>query len=145
MRSLKSINNNPPSKRSLKKNLKNAKKDLTNTQVDVILNISPYQGAGDKGDIMEDINVEEQKRIVRKKVDNRLATIEGHIRAIRKMLSDGKDCIDLITQLLAVERSVRSASILVLDNHLDTCVKEAVINGDLGEVDGIHKLLDMFL
>lgn len=94
---------------------------------------------------MEDIGIEEQKRVVRKMVDNRLATIEGHIKAIRKMLDEDKDCIDLITQLLAVERSVRSASMLVLNNHLDTCVKDAVSNGDVGEVDEMHKLLEMFL
>ncbi len=94
---------------------------------------------------MEEIGIEEQKRVVRKMVDNRLATIEGHIKAIRKMLGENKDCIDLITQLLAVERSVRSASMLVLNNHLDTCVKEAVGNGDVSEVDEMHKLLEMFL
>ncbi len=94
---------------------------------------------------MEEIGIEEQKRVVRKMVDNRLATIEGHIKAIRKMLGEDKDCIDLITQLLAVERSVRSASMLVLNNHLDTCVKEAVRNGDTREVDEMHKLLEMFL
>ncbi len=94
---------------------------------------------------MEEIGIEEQKRVVRKMVDNRLATIEGHIKAIRKMLGEDKDCIDLITQLLAVERSIRSASMLVLNNHLDTCVKEAVRNGDTSEVDEMHKLLEMFL
>ncbi|MCH5164114.1 MAG: metal-sensitive transcriptional regulator [Clostridiales bacterium] len=88
---------------------------------------------------------EQQKKAVRKAVDNRLATIEGHIKAIRKMLEDDKDCIDLITQLMAVERSVRSASMAILNNHLDTCVKEAVENGDVSEVEEMHKLLEMFL
>lgn len=88
--------------------------------------------------------LEQQKKAVKKIVDNRLATIEGHIKAIRKMLED-KDCADIITQLLAVERSVRSASMLVLGNHLDTCVKEAVRNGDIGEVDEMHRLMEMFL
>ncbi len=105
----------------------------------------PLPRGGVKENIMEEIGIEEQKRVVRKMVDNRLATIEGHIKAIRKMLGEDKDCIDLITQLLAVERSIRSASMLVLNNHLDTCVKEAVRNGDTSEVDEMHKLLEMFL
>ncbi len=94
---------------------------------------------------MENPEIELQKKAVCKMVDNRLATIEGHIKAIRKMLDEGKDCIDLITQLLAVERSVRKASMLILGNHLDTCVKEAVSHGDTSEVDEIHKLLEMYL
>lgn len=91
-----------------------------------------------------EMDIAEQKRAIMKLVDNRLATIEGHIRAVRKMLEE-RDCVDVITQLLAVEKSIRSASMLVLGNHLDTCVKEAVRNGDTSEVDEMHKLLEMFL
>lgn len=94
---------------------------------------------------MENIEIEQQKKAVCKMVDNRLATIEGHIKAIRKMLDEGKDCIDLITQLLAVEKSIRKASMLILGNHLDTCVKEAVRHGDTSEVDEMHKLMEMYL
>lgn len=88
---------------------------------------------------------EQQKKETRKAVDVRLATIEGHIKAIRKMLDEDKDCIDLITQLLAVEKSLRKASILILNNHLDTCVKEAVQNADTAEVEEMHKLMELFL
>ena len=86
-----------------------------------------------------------QKKNARKSVDNRLATIEGHIKAIRKMLGEDKDCLDIITQLIAVERSVRSASVMMLNNHLDVCVKEAIHNGDLKEVEEMHMLMEMFL
>lgn len=91
------------------------------------------------------VDHETQKKEARKFVDNRLATIEGHIKAIREMLAEDKDCIDLITQLLAVEKSLRKASIIILKNHLDICVREAVENGDVSEVDEMHRLMEMFL
>lgn len=86
-----------------------------------------------------------QKKTARKSVDNRLATIEGHIKAIRKMLAEDKDCMDIITQLIAVERSVRSASVMILNAHLDVCVKGAIQNGDAKEVEEMHMLMEMFL
>ncbi|MBR2970756.1 MAG: metal-sensitive transcriptional regulator [Clostridia bacterium] len=88
---------------------------------------------------------EQHKKAVLKMANNRLATVEGHIKAIRKMLDEGRSCVDLVTQLLAVERSIRSASKLILSNHLDTCVKDAVKGGDTSEVDEMHELLELFL
>lgn len=82
-----------------------------------------------------------------KAIDNRLATVEGHIRAVRKMLSQGKDCIEVITQLMAVERSIKKAGVLVLKSHLNYCVKEAVAKRENAaqSVDELNKILEMYL
>ena len=47
---------------------------------------------------------------VRKEADNRLATIEGHIKGVRQMIADGKDCPDILVQLSAIEASIKSLS-----------------------------------
>ena len=112
---------------------------------DRLEDLKDISGRGTAMEKAKSNDIESKKTEVRKAVGNRLATIEGHIKAIRKMLDEGRDCVELITQLLAVERSLRSASVLVLNNHLDHCVKDAVKNGDTSEVDEMHKLMELFL
>lgn len=65
-------------------------------------------------------------------VSNRLATIEGHIRAVRNMLEWDKPCVDIIKQLKAIESSVKKAGLEMLNNHLNTCIKNSA--GDEGKV-----------
>lgn len=58
-------------------------------------------------------------------IDLRLATIEGHIKAVRKMLQEDKYCIDIALQLLAIEKAVKKTSIELLKNHLNSCITES--------------------
>lgn len=83
--------------------------------------------------------------MIDKTIDNRLATIEGHIKAVRKMVDENKRCVDVITQLMAIERSVKKAGVMVLQNHLNTCIKEAVEQGKFEEVNEFNKILEMYL
>lgn len=77
-------------------------------------------------------------------VDTRLATIEGHIRGIRQMVADNKDCADILLQLSAVEASVKKISKEILKNHIEHCVKESVANGDLSGLDRLSEILDRY-
>ncbi len=61
---------------------------------------------------------------------NRLAKIEGHLKKVKEMVENGSYCIDVITQSLAVQSALRSVDKLVLKNHLQTCVKDAMISGE---------------
>ncbi len=81
---------------------------------------------------------------VTKTVDNRLATIEGHIRGVRQMLADGKDCSDILLQLSAIEASVQKLSKTILKNHIEHCVKDSVTNGDLTALDRLNEVLDKY-
>lgn len=85
------------------------------------------------------------EREINQDVGNRLATIEGHIRAVRKMLTEDKGCVDIITQLMAVEKAVKKTSVIVLKNHLNTCIKDAVEKGDTETVAQFNKILEMYL
>lgn len=48
------------------------------------------------------------------------------MRGVRKMIDQEAYCIDILTQSLAVERSLSSLKKLVLENHLKTCVEETL-------------------
>ncbi|HLC43903.1 MAG TPA: metal-sensitive transcriptional regulator [Patescibacteria group bacterium] len=59
---------------------------------------------------------------------NRLARAEGHLKKVKQMAQDDAYCIDVITQSLAVQAALRSIDEVVLKNHLQTCVKDAMIS-----------------
>ena len=52
----------------------------------------------------------------------RLASIEGHIKGIRKMVEDDTYCVDVLKQTFAVERALQKFESEVLRGHLSTCV-----------------------
>lgn len=62
----------------------------------------------------------------KKKVLNRLKSIEGHVRGIERMVDSDVYCIDVIKQLIAVERALEKVNGLVLEDHLQTCVTTAI-------------------
>lgn len=60
----------------------------------------------------------------------RLKSIAGHVSGIAAMLEDDRYCIDVIQQIQAAQAALSKVSQLVLDNHLHTCVIEAVRGDD---------------
>ncbi|MGA9396634.1 MAG: metal-sensitive transcriptional regulator [Anaerolineaceae bacterium] len=61
----------------------------------------------------------------------RLKTIEGHIRGIQRMLEEDAYCIDVIKQVQAVQAALNKVNAMILDEHLNTCLTEAVRGDDL--------------
>jgi len=75
---------------------------------------------------------------------NRLKSIEGHVRGIQGMVENGDYCIDIVNQILAVQRAMQKVNGMVLDRHLHTCVTTAIQGDDprerervIGEIMGI--------
>ena len=58
----------------------------------------------------------------KKQILNRLATIEGHLRGIRKMVEYDVYCVDILKQSYAVERAVKAFESALLEGHLASCV-----------------------
>ena len=56
----------------------------------------------------------------------RLKIIEGHLKKVRKMVEEGTYCMDVLQQSLAVQNALKKVDEMILDNHLHTCVVEAV-------------------
>ncbi len=59
---------------------------------------------------------------------HRIKILEGQLRGIRRMLEEDKYCVDILTQSLAVQKSLRSLDTLLLKNHLETCVLSSMKN-----------------
>jgi DNA-binding FrmR family transcriptional regulator len=59
----------------------------------------------------------------------RLRRIEGQVRGIAKMIDDDKYCIDVLTQISAVNGALQSVALGLLDEHLGHCVTQAVAEG----------------
>ena len=57
-----------------------------------------------------------------KKLQDRLARVEGQVRGLRKMLEEGRTCEDVLNQLLAARSGLEQAGLLVLDKHLGDCI-----------------------
>jgi DNA-binding FrmR family transcriptional regulator len=59
----------------------------------------------------------------------RLKTIEGHLRGVIRMVEEDAYCIDVIRQIQAVDAALNKVSTQILENHLNSCVINA-IRGD---------------
>jgi DNA-binding FrmR family transcriptional regulator len=68
------------------------------------------------------------------KVKGRLAKAIGHLNAVYRMVEDEKYCIDVLNQLKAVQVALDRAAELMLKQHLETCVVEAVKADDSARV-----------
>ena len=67
----------------------------------------------------------------RSAVLKRLARIEGQIRGVARMIEDDRYCIDIVRQLQAVRAALGAVETVVLEDHVDTCVDDALKGGDL--------------
>ncbi len=65
----------------------------------------------------------------KKVLDSRLASIEGHIKGIRKMVGDGTYCVDVLKQTYAVERALQKFEAELLRGHLSSCVPKGFKEG----------------
>jgi DNA-binding FrmR family transcriptional regulator len=59
----------------------------------------------------------------------RLRRIEGQVRGVAKMIEDDKYCIDVLTQISAVNSALQSVALGLLEEHLGHCVSHAVAAG----------------
>jgi len=73
---------------------------------------------------------------------NRLATIEGHLKGIHKMVDEDQYCVDILKQAYAVERALKKFEGALLEGHLSGCVVEGFKSGR--DQDMIRELADLF-
>ena len=77
----------------------------------------------------EGILMHETQHKKRKDVVNRLSRIEGHVRGLRKMVEEDKDCPDILLQVAAVRAALNQVGRILLEDHMETCVLEAAKEG----------------
>ncbi|QJC54357.1 metal-sensing transcriptional repressor [Paenibacillus albicereus] len=82
----------------------------------------------------------------RKQIGNRLARIEGHVRSVKEMTLEGRDCSDVLLQIAAIRKALDSAAKLLLKDHLESCVVHAVHNGNEKKtLEDLNKAIDHYI
>ena len=75
----------------------------------------------------------------------RLRRIEGQVQGIQRMVEEDKDCVDILLQLTAVQGAVEQVQKLLLGQHLESCVAEAVRSGNARDRQRkMDELLEVF-
>jgi DNA-binding FrmR family transcriptional regulator len=64
---------------------------------------------------------------------NLLKTARGQIDAIIRMTEDDRYCVDIATQISAVSSLLKKANVSILQNHIETCVKDSLVDGSYDE------------
>lgn len=82
----------------------------------------------------------------RKSVINRLARIEGHVRSVKQMAIEERDCPDILLQIAAIRKALDNTAKLIFTDHMESCLVDAVHQGNEEKVlQDIKKALDNFI
>ena len=65
----------------------------------------------------------------------------GQMNGIKKMIEDDRYCDDILIQLSAIDKSIKSLANVILDNHMHTCLIENIENGNY---EVINEIIDLF-
>ncbi len=63
-------------------------------------------------------------------VQKRLRRIEGQVRGVQRMVEEDRYCINVLEQVSAITRALQSVALVLLDDHLEHCVADAIQSGD---------------
>ena len=81
----------------------------------------------------------------KKKLNNRLRRVIGQVEAVARMIEDEEYCVDILMQLSAATGALGKVGQIVLEQHLKTCVAEAIESGDAADRDEkLEELIKIF-
>lgn len=80
-----------------------------------------------------------------KAVLNRLSRAIGHLESIKKMVESGRDCSEVLIQLSAVKAAINNTGKVILHDHIQHCLVEAVETGDTEAIEELNKAIDRFI
>ena len=80
-----------------------------------------------------------------KAVINRLSRAIGHLEAVKKMVEDGRDCSDVLIQLAAVRSAINNTGKVILKDHIQNCIVEAIEEKDWEKIEKMNKAIDQFI
>lgn len=80
-----------------------------------------------------------------KAVLNRLSRIVGHLESVKRMVESGRDCSEVLVQLAAVGSAVKSVSRVVMKDHIEHCIVDAVKNNDTETLKKLNEAIDRFI
>ena len=80
-----------------------------------------------------------------KAVLNRMSRIIGHMQAVKQMVIDGRDCSEVLIQLSAIDAAVKSVSRVILKDHMEHCIVDAIKTEDDEAIENINRAIEQFL
>ena len=80
-----------------------------------------------------------------KAVINRLSRAIGHLESIKKMVESGRDCSEVLVQLSAVKSAINNTGKVILQDHIEHCIVDAVEHGDKQALAELEKAIDQFI
>ena len=80
-----------------------------------------------------------------KAVLNRISRAAGHLAAVGKMINEERDCSDVLIQLSAVKAEINNLAKIILKDHVDHCIIDAVKSGDEATVMRLKNAIDSML
>ena len=80
-----------------------------------------------------------------KAVLNRLSRAIGHLESIRRMVEDGRDCTEVLIQLSAVKAAINNTGKVILQDHIEHCIVDAVSEGDTKALAELNRAIDRFM
>lgn len=86
------------------------------------------------------IRTEEEKKVL----TTRINRIVGQLGGVKRMVDEDRFCEDILVQLSAIDKAVRSLSGLMLARHMHTCILDDVKQGKTDSLDGIVELFKRF-
>ena len=87
------------------------------------------------------VHSEEEK----KAVVNRLSRAIGHLEKVKRMVMNDEDCSDVLIQLAAVRSALNSTGKVILTNHIDHCITEAVQENDMETIAKLEEAINKFI
>lgn len=85
-------------------------------------------------------SAEEKKAIV-----NRLSRAAGHLEAVKRMVENDVDCSEVLIQLAAVRSAINNTGKVVLKNHINHCIVEAIEEEDHQAIHQLSEAIDKFM
>ena len=80
-----------------------------------------------------------------KAVMNRLSRAIGHLESVKRMVEEGRDCTEVLIQLAAVRSALSNTAKVILKDHIDHCLSDAVNTGDLESIEELNKAIEKFM
>jgi DNA-binding FrmR family transcriptional regulator len=80
-----------------------------------------------------------------KAVIDRLSRAGGHLESVKRMVSEGRDCSEVLIQLSAVIAALNNTGKIILKDHMENCIVDAVESGDKKAIENLNKAIDSFM
>ena len=80
-----------------------------------------------------------------KSVLNRLSRAIGHLESVRKMVENGRDCSEVLIQIAAVRAAITNIGKVILQDHIQHCIVDAVEHDDEQALDALCQAIDKFV